>query len=42
MDLIVQTVIGGEPACLEGDAYGMGIFLMPLFIECMCLNECKA
>ena len=39
----MHTVIGGEPGCLDrGDAYGLGIVLMPLSIECMYFCECKA
>ena len=26
----------------KGDAYDLGIVLMPLCIECMCFRDCKA
>ena len=43
MDLIVLTLIGVEHGSLQGGGvYGLGIVFMPLFIECMCLSECKA
>ena len=47
MDLIVHTVIGGEPGGFKRggggkNAYGLGIVLMPLSTECLFFSEYKA